>query len=151
MYSNSLASYPPFSLVFTSVKAGYPPRPLTLVPQLPVSSLGLAKGDQLILTASPAQPPVPGVPAAPPQSRDPAPISSSISKSSGSSTHEHVVTDAGFLVHRVVPDDNSCLFSSIALAFEQSISKASKIRQSALPFSYSSLTISTDLPLWHLM
>jgi len=32
-------------------------------------------------------------------------------------------------VHRVVPDDNSCLFSSVALVFEQDISKAPKIRQ----------------------
>jgi len=33
------------------------------------------------------------------------------------------------LVHRVVPDDNSCLFSSIALIFEQDITKAQKMRQ----------------------
>jgi len=33
------------------------------------------------------------------------------------------------LVHRVVPDDNSCLFSSIALIFEQDITKAPKMRQ----------------------
>jgi ubiquitin thioesterase OTU1 len=40
-----------------------------------------------------------------------------------------VAMDEGFLVHRVVPDDNSCLFSSIALLFEQNIAKAPRIRQ----------------------
>ena len=34
-----------------SVKAGYPTRHLTLVPELPVSSLGLKAGDQIIVTA----------------------------------------------------------------------------------------------------
>lgn len=31
---------------------------------------------------------------------------------------------------QIVPDDNSCLFSSVALIFEQDISKASRVRQS---------------------
>lgn len=31
---------------------------------------------------------------------------------------------------QIVPDDNSCLFSSIALIFEQTISKAQDIRKS---------------------
>lgn len=35
------------------MKTGYPPKPLTVEPQLPVSSLGLKNGDQLIVTASP--------------------------------------------------------------------------------------------------
>lgn len=34
---------------------------------------------------------------------------------------------------QVVPDDNSCLFSSIALIFEQDITKAQRMRQSKLP------------------
>jgi len=33
------------------------------------------------------------------------------------------------LIHRIVPDDNACLFSSIALVFEQDMGKASAIRQ----------------------
>ena len=32
-----------------SVKTGYPPKSLTLIPELPVSSLGLSKGEQLIV------------------------------------------------------------------------------------------------------
>jgi hypothetical protein len=31
------------------VKAGYPPKGLTLIPELPISSLGLSKGEQLIV------------------------------------------------------------------------------------------------------
>lgn len=36
----------------SSVKLGYPPRPLTLVPELPVSSLNLKSGDQLTVIES---------------------------------------------------------------------------------------------------
>ncbi|KAJ3556450.1 hypothetical protein NM688_g2021 [Phlebia brevispora] len=42
---------------------------------------------------------------------------------------DSVEMDGGYLVHRIVPDDNSCLFSSIALIFEQDISKAQNIRK----------------------
>ena len=31
------------------VKVGYPPKSLTLIPELPISSLGLSKGEQLIV------------------------------------------------------------------------------------------------------
>lgn len=37
------------TLMRFSVKAGYPPKSLTLIPELPVSSLGLVKGEQLIV------------------------------------------------------------------------------------------------------
>lgn len=33
------------------------------------------------------------------------------------------------MVHRIVPDDNSCLFSSVAIVFEQNIGKAQEIRK----------------------
>ncbi|KAF9500486.1 OTU-domain-containing protein [Pleurotus eryngii] len=89
------------------LKAGYPPRDLHLVADLPVSSLGLRDGDQIILTAS-SSPPVP------PETRPPPPPPSAAGP-------VHVATaDGSFLVHRVVPDDNSCLFSSIALIFNSS-------------------------------
>lgn len=32
-----------------AVKAGYPPHPLTLVPELPIDSLGLKQGEQLVV------------------------------------------------------------------------------------------------------
>lgn len=76
----------------------------------------------------------------PPKSAAPAP------RKTDSKQPEHVNTDGGVLIHRVrrailipcvllidvqvVPDDNSCLFSSVALIFEQDIAKAPKLRES---------------------
>jgi len=42
-------SSPGLALIHFSVKAGYPPKSLTLIPELPISSLGLSKGEQLIV------------------------------------------------------------------------------------------------------
>jgi ubiquitin thioesterase OTU1 len=70
-----------------------------------------------------------------------------------SSGPDFVRTEGGYLVHRVgamvtttsredvlralllqiVPDDNSCMFASIALIFEQNMQKAPVIRQSTSP------------------
>ncbi|KAI0664811.1 OTU-domain-containing protein [Cubamyces menziesii] len=131
------------------LKAGYPPHPLTLVPELPIDSLGLKQGEQLVVTqrssgishgsglpptaaavssglasSSPAAA-MTGMTAS--QVRSPAaPVSTAAAKSTGP---DYVPTSSGYLVHRVVPDDNSCLFSSVALIFEQDISKAQSIRQ----------------------
>ena len=124
------------------VKTGYPPRPLTLIPELPVSSLGLQRGDQIFVNEANDNP------AALPRG-NPIPHlmpSGSVSKSSGPNS---VQLDGGFLIHRVrsesvrllysiepksqvVPDDNSCLFSSVALIFEQDIKKAPQMRKSRL-------------------
>lgn len=46
-----------------------------------------------------------------------------------SSGPDFVRTEGGYLVHRIVPDDNSCMFASIALIFEQNMQKAPVIRQ----------------------
>ncbi|KAJ6623496.1 hypothetical protein B0H10DRAFT_796931 [Mycena sp. CBHHK59/15] len=131
-----------------SLKSGYPPRILMIVPELPVSSLGLKAGEQIIVSevaeqasgvarspnklsssSSPFLDPTPNsssrtfnaVPAAPRTPTTP-PVSASRSP-------DAVETDGSFLVHRVVPDDNSCLFSSVALVFEQDIKKAQKLRE----------------------
>jgi len=147
------------------VKSGYPPRPLTIVPELPVSSLGLQRGDQIIVSEAPADT-TSGSSSIPLQSPSrsaaaasrsaptrtsvpaPAPAPAPTPKPTDSGP-DAVEVDGSFLVHRVrvgasfmitglictlvilqvVPDDNSCLFSSIALIFERSISKASQIRQ----------------------
>ncbi len=42
------------------VKTGYPPRPLTLVPELPFSSLGIKTGDQVIVSEIPGPDPSEG-------------------------------------------------------------------------------------------
>jgi ubiquitin thioesterase OTU1 len=154
------------------VKAGYPPRALTgVIPELPISSLGLAPGDQLIvnqksgsaapLGATPTPGPPSALPAAtvvnpqaslPPSSSNPRPAAASLSAVQ-SSGPDFVQTDGGYLVHRVramvtttlrgyvlrafllqiVPDDNSCMFASVALIFEQNMQKAPVIRQSTSP------------------
>ena len=87
------------------VKAGYPPHQLTLIPELPVSSLGFANGDQVILTqkassAAYTQP----APAAPQPARDatrmtsPRRVPAPVTPSGGV---DHVETGSGVLVHRV--------------------------------------------------
>ncbi|RPD66118.1 OTU-domain-containing protein [Lentinus tigrinus ALCF2SS1-7] len=126
------------------LKAGYPPHPLTLVPELPIDSLGLKQGEQLVVTqragaghqafqasrTSPFPAPSPaaamtGLTAS--QARDsPVPMARPGVKGGGP---DYVPTSNGYLMHRIVPDDNSCLFSSIALIFEQDISKAQSIRK----------------------
>lgn len=44
--------------------------------------------------------------------------------------------DAGFLQLRVVPDDNSCLFSAVGVVFEGGIEKAPALRKSELALVY---------------
>ncbi|KAF8843550.1 OTU-domain-containing protein [Paxillus ammoniavirescens] len=109
------------------IKSGYPPQTLTLIPELPLSSLGLKAGEQIIVNrtvSSPSRGPPPSTAsrAPPAPARQPAARPTNTGPAS-------VPTSSGVLVHRVVPDDNSCLFSSVALIFEQDITKAQKIRQ----------------------
>ena len=138
-----------------SVKVGYPPKSLTLIPELPISSLGLSKGEQLIVNQNGGGPSTKSTPtrsttstSSPavvpqPSTRPSAPAQPTTNKP------DSVETEGGFLVHRVrslvtsrrrdtdqngqiVPDDNSCLFSSVAIVFEQNIGKAQEIRKSVL-------------------
>ncbi|KAL5489750.1 OTU1 [Sanghuangporus weigelae] len=130
------------------LKSGYPPHQLTLIPELPVSSLGLKPGDQIILThkagaapapastsvpfGSQATPPPPSTPlstGAPPRSAGLRESYLAMPTTPSAGGTDYVSTESGVLVHRVVPDDNSCLFSCIALVFEQDISKAQSIRK----------------------
>ena len=164
----------------TSVKIGYPPQPLYIVPELPISSLGLKRGDQLIVTigtgsstkpsaVATSRKPTSSTPILPPQSGTTSKPTSTAPKSpesprSPTQRHQaskpppalakanssipaptdYVDTIGGSLVHRVrrlicipekglirlqvVPDDNSCLFSSVAVVFEQDIGAASRLR-----------------------
>ena len=97
------------------MKSGYPPRPLTVVPELPVSSLGLQRGDQIIVSEAPAdatsgsssislQSPSRST-AAPSR---PAPIRTSVTAPASApilkpvdSGPDAVEVDGSFLVHRV--------------------------------------------------
>ncbi|KAF9475865.1 OTU-domain-containing protein [Pholiota conissans] len=130
-----------------TLKAGYPPRALVLVPELPVSSLDLQRGDQLIVSESatpsgssaPAASATSAAPAQSPSTQRAGPAVSTLpplelarrpaAQPNPTSGPDHVELDGSFLIHRVVPDDNSCLFSSAALVFEQSISKAPQLRK----------------------
>ena len=166
---------PHLSCLLTSVlvKAGYPPRALTgVIPELPISSLGLAPGDQLIVNqksgSAVPQGATPTPPSAllanaratainphaslPPSTSNPGPAATALSAVQ-SSGPDFVRADGGYLVHRVcamalttrreyvlrallsqiVPDDNSCMFASVALIFEQNMQKAPVIRQSTSP------------------
>ncbi|KAF8511946.1 OTU-domain-containing protein [Hysterangium stoloniferum] len=120
-----------------SLKAGYPPQPLTAIPQLPLSSLGLKRGEQLLVTQasgggishapqSTVTSPSPGL--NPPNISSQQPITQHRKQGLGD---EYVQTDGGVLVHRVVPDDNSCLFSSIGVVFEQDMGASARLRQLA--------------------
>ncbi|TFK42433.1 hypothetical protein BDQ12DRAFT_676196 [Crucibulum laeve] len=132
------------------LKSGYPPRALTIVPELPLNSLGLQSGEQIIVNEAPGSSSSPAStfpPAAafsppvsqarpsssatlsPPRSNPSTSASREPPASDAASGPDHVETDGGVLVHRVVPDDNSCLFSSVALVFEQSITKAPEMRK----------------------
>ncbi|KAG6876970.1 hypothetical protein C0993_011470 [Termitomyces sp. T159_Od127] len=131
-----------------SLKAGYPPQSLTLIPELPAESLGLKAGEQIIVAELPDVASAGSFSPITSRSTDnsyqpfgSSPSGSSISESpppllltrrsppSGSSDPNYVQMDGGFLMHRVVPDDNSCLFSAVALLLEQSIDKASEMRK----------------------
>ncbi|KAI6036305.1 hypothetical protein BKA83DRAFT_25937 [Pisolithus microcarpus] len=115
------------------IKSGYPPQSLTVIPELPLSSLGLKPGEQIIVNQRPiaatVQVPTAGRTTVPISQSllPPAPQSVATSPSTGPAYVE--ASESGVLVHRVVPDDNSCLFSSVALIFEQDITKAQKMRQ----------------------
>jgi ubiquitin thioesterase OTU1 len=109
----------PYLLTSVLVKAGYPPRALTgVIPELPISSLGLAPGDQLIVNQKPgsagATPTTPSaLPTNPhativsprvsrPQSSNPRPVAPTPSAVE-SSGPDSVRTAGGYLVHRVRP------------------------------------------------
>jgi len=119
------------------VKCGYPPRTLTLIPELPVSSLGIEKGDQLMVqeTKEPAsrvaQAPSTSIGGPPLQPQRSEPTINDVYDAPRASdgSPDSVPVSGGSLVHRIVPDDNSCLFSSVAIVFEQDMSQAPKLRQ----------------------
>lgn len=93
------------------MKAGYPPHNLTLVPELPIDSLGLKQGEQLIVTqrAETAHRPVAAVTSAVPPGNPSVPMIGSQSRrpitpppsTRPLSGPDYVETDGGYLIHRV--------------------------------------------------
>ncbi|GJJ12658.1 hypothetical protein Clacol_006902 [Clathrus columnatus] len=119
------------------LKAGYPPTSLTLIPELPVTALGITKGDQLIVTEISGR----QTTQSPPRSFGGQTTAVGVNPPNASINqtllgrqalgNDYVQTEGGVLIHRVVPDDNSCLFSSIGVVFEQDMSAAPRLRQLA--------------------
>jgi ubiquitin thioesterase OTU1 len=99
------------------VKSGYPPQSLTIVPELPLSSLGLKQGDQIIVSQkagavdralpkpklATSPPTRTSVSASAPGSSLSAGLSSGVPSNAAAQTKEpdSVATDGGFLIHRV--------------------------------------------------
>ncbi|KAG9124435.1 ubiquitin-specific protease otu1 [Ceratobasidium sp. 392] len=89
------------------LKTGYPPKALALVPELPLSSLGLQRGDQITVTlntnsATPTSSARPPAPASTPRTQ-PASTPTSAPKATPGSDG-FVETPAGTLVHRQQPE-----------------------------------------------
>jgi len=121
------------------IKYGYPPKPLPHTDG-PLSSIPITKGEQIIVTSVPAsaQPaPIPSV-----STSDPAPsvkpMNDALSAPSPLAEQDVPVEsaesvalpgrDAGYLQLRVIPDDNSCLFSAIGVVFAGGIDAAPALR-----------------------
>jgi len=124
------------------LKMGYPPAPLTLIPSLPASSLNLKRGEQLIVSAASGEmgssrsiqtllPQAPQLPPTQDLSDSVSPLIPASAKTPQlpAEAADFVNVDGGVLVLRVVPDDNSCLFSSVAVVFEQDVKAAPRLRQ----------------------
>ena len=94
-------------MIRAAVKCGYPPRTLTLIPELPVSSLGIEKGDQIMVNESkqstPHTNPAPATAISPLQPRRSVPIVDEIygSPNVNDGAPDSVTVSGGSLVHRV--------------------------------------------------
>jgi hypothetical protein len=124
-YAYHQRPHSPHSHSLYTVKAGYPPRALTaVIPELPLSSLGLAPGDQLIVvqksgsaaaaaptlsSSSPVNPAYPGqTPAAARATQtsssnsNPRQVAAPTLSTTIDDDHpDYVTMDGGYLIHRV--------------------------------------------------
>lgn len=135
------------------LKYGYPPKPILSAEDATLSSIPISKGEQIIVTSLPAgsssraqnSAETSRVPVELPPSQLPTPAPSvkqysaelsapqpTSSLTAGDSGKKGKVDgesiqlpgrDNGWLKLRVVPDDNSCLFSSIGVVFEGGMGK----------------------------
>jgi ubiquitin thioesterase OTU1 len=87
------------------LRAGFPPRPLDLASASLVSSV-LQSGEMVIAQGDAANGPGPSTPAVP--------IATTAPAAPAPSPGYDSITVSGNVVQRVVPDDNSCLFRSVA-------------------------------------
>ncbi|KAK8858770.1 hypothetical protein IAR55_002999 [Kwoniella newhampshirensis] len=158
------------------LKFGYPPRllPETSLDSL-LSSIPITKGEQIIVTAVPPSTTIPTSSSTPVRPSSitahrtptPAPSIKAVNDTLSAPT-PHIADwplaqndipvesaesvalpgrDAGFLQLRVVPDDNSCLFSAIGVVFEGGIEAGQTLRKVVAdairddPFTYSDVML----------
>lgn len=129
------------------VKFGYPPKALPEVDG-PLSAIPITRGEQIIVTSVPAPlltalprqrlvetPPAPSVKAlndslsGPVPLRPDSPLAENDIPTESAESVPLPGRDAGFLQLRVVPDDNSCLFSAVGIVFEGDITAAPRLRK----------------------
>jgi ubiquitin thioesterase OTU1 len=135
------------------VKYGYPPKPLPVIDGT-LASIPIVRGEQIIVTAVPAtessrsrrstQPtPPPSVKLTNDALSGPSPphaestLGEAESPLEGNESVAVPGKDAGYLQLRVVPDDNSCLFSAIAVVFEGGIQGGGVLRRGEIILRYS--------------
>ncbi|KAK4684105.1 ubiquitin thioesterase OTU1, partial [Tremellales sp. Uapishka_1] len=122
------------------IRYGYPPKLLPDLPlNSPLASIPISRGEQLLVANLPEA----VIPIAPSPSSLPTPapsvkaLSQTLSAPSplpppkaepGGESVALPGRDAGFLQLRVVPDDNACLFSAVAVVFEGGIEGGHKLR-----------------------
>ncbi|KAG6833689.1 hypothetical protein H0H87_002885 [Tephrocybe sp. NHM501043] len=127
-----------------SLKAGYPPHALTMIPELPIESLGLKPGEQIIVSELPGTTPSPATSTSgSSNSASIVTLSTNYSQAEWprsrrnrwwcAYTQGKHISQPVFIslnaLSQIVPDDNSCLFSAVSLLFEQSIDKAPEMRK----------------------
>jgi len=112
------------------IKYGYPPKALPDTDGL-LSSIPITRGEQIIVTSVPA----PSVKALNDSLSAPVPLApradTGPSQDLAVENAESVPVpgDAGFLQLRVVPDDNSCLFSAVGVVFEGGVEGGRGLRR----------------------
>ena len=126
-----------------SVKYGYPPKPLPETSDT-LSTIPITRGEQIIVTCvPPSSTPRQRSPPAPIFKSTPAPSVKAVNQSLSApsplaeadipvESSESVALpghDTGFLQLRVVPDDNSCLFSAIGIVFEGGVKGGKDLRR----------------------
>jgi ubiquitin thioesterase OTU1 len=130
-----------------AVKYGYPPKSITAAGSVLLSTIPITKGEQIIVTHQLEQASSSAVPAKAPATTTPAPsvklqdaaVSAPTPPQAGPSSKGDSVTlpgDAGTLELRVVPDDNSCLFSAIGVIFEGGIKGGQELRRGESELAY---------------
>lgn len=106
----SAADLAPATLV---IRAGFPPKPLDLTTDATAAS-ALASGEVLTVGGDPPSAAAPAPPSATPAAPAPASPPASAPAAPSADTDYDSITASGSVVERVVPDDNSCLFRSVA-------------------------------------